>query len=365
MLDAFDRNKYNEEDYVKRIIANSSIIGYGFITAVDFDSVVVTPTVSDKTMSEKVRSTFMNLGSELFSISLKPAIGMRVLILAPNKAAEGMFESYQQLNLNEGRDYILTNTPAIYSSQFTFCIPFMKYNSQAVNSLIIDSELITAEIKHELFADLLGDVTLEMKGDSIIRLQEFTNHEKHCHGNVEETFGMVEGVAGVEKEGDYVYKETYGKFSSVEKNYESGFTATIGKAYEKPFLEDKGELLDASAPVTINLGSQAPLNLSTGAPVTLLFGESAVTVTMDSDNGVNIALTGAAKINISAEGGKFAISNSTGSLKDLIDKVADLFTNLTTIGGNVVPGVPYAAASTPATVALAAELKAFAAGLLE
>ena len=174
---------------------------------------------------------------------------------------------------------------------------------------------------------------------------------------MEQAFGMVQGAEGTEKSGIYVYKDTYGKYSSVIKSYESGVNVTIGKAYEKPFLTDKGALLDSSAPVTINLGTKAP--------VTLTFGESAVVVKASTTNGIDIDLTGSLPVNITAATGKLSFKNNAGSLKDVLDKIADLFTNMTTIGPNVVPAVPYTAAASPATTALALELKALAASIFE
>lgn len=356
-MDAFQLNKFNETQHLQKFLSGAVIVSYGFITAVESDTVEVTLSVSDTGSAEKVSSTFMNLGDDLFSVQRRPAIGMRVMVFAPNKAAEGMYESYAQLNLNEGRNYVMTGSPSVYSSQFTFCVPVTKSSSQAISALIIDSTSLTAEIKQEMLITLYSNLEVDLKGDSSIELHEGTDHFRGCYGNMEQTFGMVEGIGGAEKDGDYVYKETYGKFSSVEKNYESGAVITVGKAYEKPFLDDKGALIDSSAPVTIELG--------TGAPVTLTFGETAMTITADTENGLDIVLTGALKVSLTADAGKFSIANASGSLMTILDKIADLFTNMTTIGPNVVPGAPYTAAATPATATLAAEIKTLVAGLLE
>lgn len=357
-LDGFELNKYNSSAFIKALIANSIIVSYGFITAIDFDTVTVTLAVSSKSTADKVNCTFMNIGNEQFSLALKPILNMRVLVLAPNKAAEGMYVDFEQLNLNEGRTYIQTDTPAMYSSEHTFCIPIMRSGSQAINSLIADSSNLTAEIKHELIAVMQGEVELDLYNDTSIEMHEGTDHFRGCYGSIEETFGMVEGIGGVEKEGNYVYKETYGKFSSVEKNYESGAKIVVGKAYEKPFLTNKGALVDSSAPVTMEFG--------TGAPVTLIFGDSVVTIKADTETGLDIALTGTMKVSITADTGKFSIGNSTGSLKDILDKIADLCAAITTVGGNVVPGAPYPAAVDPATaLKFTGELKTLIAGILE
>lgn len=355
-MDSFEQNKYNSVKFIEAVLSNTTIVSYGFITAIDFDSVVVSPAVSDGRM-EKIRCVFMNLGDPVLTVNRKPTLQMTVLVLSPNKAAEGMYEPYEQLNMNEGRDCILTGSPAVYSSQYAICIPITNSIFQALNSITIDSTLITAEIKTEIMASLYGAVELDLFEDTSIELHEGTEHFRGCYGNMEQTFGMVQGIGGAEKEGDYIYKETYGKFSSVEKNYESGAVITVGKAYEKPFLDNKGALVDSSAPVTIELG--------TGAPVTLTFGDSAMTVTADAENGLDIVLTGALKVSLTADAGKFSIANTSGSLKAIMDKIADLFTNMTTIGPNVVPGAPYTAAATPATATLAAEIKTLVAGLLE
>ena len=372
-MTTFDESKFSFAKFVEVFLSNTTIVSYGFITAIDYGSVIVTPAVTDKVSVEKIRCTFMNLGDELFAVLRKPVLGMRVLVLSPNKAAEGMFESAAQLNATEGKAYISTGSPAIYSSQFAFCVPIMKATSQALSSLVIESAFLTADIKHEIIASFDNPVELDLMGDSSIELHEGTEHFRGCYGNIEETFGMVQGTSGTEKDGDYVYKTTYGKFSSVEKNYESGVKATIGKAYEKPFLTEKGALVDSSAPVTVDFGTKAPVTVSFGdtvslthhKPLTIVFGEGTMTITADPENGLDIALTGASKATITAATGKLKFSNSIGSIKDVLDKIADLFTNMTTIGPNVVPGAPYTAGATPATEALAAELKTLVAGIFE
>ena len=50
-------------------------------------------------------------------------------------------------------------------------------------------------------------------------------------------------------------------------------------------------------------------------------------------NGLDIDLTGAAKVNITAVDGKFGISNKDGSLKDIFDKISELCAAINTIGG--------------------------------
>jgi hypothetical protein len=372
-MDAFERNKFNQSSFIEYSLSKMTIISYGFISAIDFNTVIVTATVSDTGIAKKIRCVFMNSGDSIFAVCRKPVIGMSVLVLSPNKAAEGMYETSAQLIKDKKQEFIVTGKPAVFSSQLALCIPVVKANFQSLNNLVINNTNLTLEIKNELFAELTNSIEIDLKGDSSIELHEGTEHFRGCYGNMEETFGMVEGISGTEKEGDYIYKKTYGKFSSVEKNYESGAKITVGKAYEKPFLADKGALLDSSAPVTMEFGAGAPVTLSFGAPValqnnaplTLTFGESVLVITADAENGLDIALTGSTKVNISAAAGKFSFSNSTGSLKDILDKVADLFTNMTTIGPNVVPGAPYTAGATPATAALAAELKTLVAGLLE
>lgn len=372
-MDAFERRKYSEAAFFKLMLSNSVIVSYGIITAVDLDTVEVTLSVSSKNFADKVSCTFMQLGNEQFSLSFKPEINMRVVVFSPHKGATGMFDSSVQLKAKTGKNFISTGAPVIYSSQQAFCFPLMKATSSALSSLLVDNNILTLEVAHSLISSINGDINLLINKDTVIEFNEGTKHVKNCEGNLEETFGMVQGISGTEKEGDYIYKKTYGKFSSVEKNYESGAKITVGKAYEKPFLADKGALLDSSAPVTMEFGASAPATLSFGAPValqnnaplTLTFGESVLVITADAENGLDIALTGSTKVNISAAAGKFSFSNSTGSLKDILDKVADLFTNMTTIGPNVVPGSPYTAGATPATAALATELKTLVAGLLE
>lgn len=355
-MDAFEYNKFNSSAYFKKLLSTSTIVSYGFISAVDFDGVIVTLAVTGNREAEKVKCTFMNLGNEAFSLSLKPVKGMKVMVLSPNKAAEGMYNT---------KSVIQSSSPSIYSSQFAFCIPVMKSTSQALSALIIDNETITTEVKQEFLSSLYGTVEIDLYNDSSIELHEDTEHFRGCYGNMEQTFGMVEGASGAEKPGAYVYKETYGKHSSVEKNYESGFKTVIGKAYEKPFLADKGELLDSSAPVTIELGTGAPATLKFGSSVNISFGEDVITISADETGGLDIAVTGAGKVSFSAASGKLNFNNSAGSLKDIVDKVADLISGLTTIGPNVVAGAPYTATATPATAALSAELKTFAALILE
>ena len=364
-MDAFEKSKYSEAAFFKLMLSNSVIVSYGTITAIDLDSVEVALSVSNKNFAEKINCTFMQLGNEQFSLSFRPEIGLRVVVFSPHKGTPGMYNSAAQLKAKTGKNFISTGAPAIYSSQQAFCFPLMKATSSALSSLLVDNNILTLELAHSLMSSINGNINLLINKDTVIEFNEGTKHIKNCEGSMEETFGMVEGIGGAEKEGDFVYKETYGKFSSVEKNYESGLKVTVGKAYEKPFLTDKGALLDSSAPVTMEFGTGAPVTLQHGAPLTLAFGEGAMTITLDEENGLDIALTGSTKVNISAATGKFNISNSTGSLKAILDKVADLFTNMTTIGPNVVPGAPYTAGATPATTALATELKTLVAGLLE
>jgi hypothetical protein len=351
-MSAFNRNKYNPAKFVELVLSNTSIVSYGFITAIDYDTVVVTPAVSNKASAEKIRCTFMNLGEDLFAVIRKPAIGMRVMVFSPAKAASGMYESYKQLSENESRDYIFVSSPAVYSSQFAFCLPAMKATAQALSSIIVDSDIISVEIKHEIAALLDQNIELDFMGDTHIELHEGSKHFRGYYGDLEETFGMQEGASGTEKPGTYVYKKTYGKHSSVEKNYESGIKTVIGKAYEKPFLENKGALVDSSAPVTIELGASAP--------VTLKFGDNIVVIKADTETGLDIALTGATKVNITAESGKFNFSNANGSLKDILDMVADLCSQINTIGGpaaqSLEPGL---------ALQFSSDLKTLISGVLE
>jgi len=322
--DAFERNKYSELDYVKNIISDAMIVSYGSISVIDSDSVVVTQAVSDTGAAERIRCTFMNLGSSVFSLALRPAEGMRVVVLSPNRAVDGMYDSLEQIEKSHPKGYIDTTNASSYSSQHALCFPMVKATTQALSSLIIESDLVTAEIKTELVASLKDTVEIDLYGDSSIELHEETEHFRGCYGNMLQTFGMKQGIEGKEKEGTYEYEETFGKYSSVKKNYESGAEITVGKAYETPFLEDKGALIDSSAPVTINLGATAP--------VTLTFGENKVIIKADV-NGLDIDLTGAAKVNITAVDGKFGISNKDGSLKDIFDKISELCAAINTIGG--------------------------------
>ena len=356
-MNNFEQSKFNITAFIQQLISGRVIVSYGFITDVNPDFVTVTAAVSASVTPSKIKCVYMNLGNELFSVNSEPEIGTRVLVLSPDKAAEGMYESYEQILENEGRSFILTGAMSSYSSQFAMCIPIMEASSVAVNRLMVNDELLSLILSTEVSALIDNHVEVDLTGNSSIELHEGTEHFRGCYGNMEQTFGMVQGIGGTEKEGDYTYKETYGKFSSVEKNYESGAKVTVGKAYETPFLDSKGALVDSSAPVTVELGS--------GAPVTLTFGDSVMTIKADSENGLDIALTGATKVSISAAAGKFSFSNSSGSLKDILDKVADLFTNMTTIGPNVVPGAPYTAGATPATAALAVELKTLVSLILE
>lgn len=382
-MDAFEYNKYNEAAYFKARLSNYTIVSYGFITGIETEKVDVTLAVSDQGFAQRVSCTFMNLGDDQFAVLRKPTMNMRVLVLSPNKAAEGMYEPYEQMNLEHGRSFILAQDPAVYSSQSAICIPVMKSTSQPLSSIIVESTALSAEIKHELLIALKSALEIDFYQNTNAEFHEDTDHYRGYYGNLEQTFGIIEGLDGKEKDGDYVYTETYGKYASVSRSYESGLTAVVGKAYNTPFLADKGELLDSSAPVTISLGNKAPLFFATGSPVdiiaaadspiaigtespvTLIFGEDVMTITLDAENGLDIALTGNTKVNIVAETGKFNFKNDNGSLKDVLDKIADLLNSFTTIGGNVVPGVPYTAGASPAVIALVVELKAFTAGLLE
>ena len=356
-MDAFEFNKYNEDAYFKLMLSNSVIVSYGFISAIDLNTVEVTLIVTNKNFPDKINCTFMSLGNEQFALTFKPAINMRVVVFSPNKATNGMYETIEQIKQKEGKGYIKTGVPAVYSSQHSFCFPLMRSTSQALSSLLVANGVVTVEVAHDLVSSINGVVDLFISNDTTIEFNEGTKHTRNYEGDLIETFGMVEGIGGVEKSGAYTYEETYGKYSIVKKNFESGAQITVGKAYQKPFLENKGSLIDSSAPVTIELG--------TGAPVTLTFGDSAMTVTADTENGLDITLTGALKISLTADIGKFSIANTSGSLKDILDQIIDLVSGLTTIGGNVVVGAAYPAAADPATVATAIQLKTLVAGILE
>jgi len=366
-MDAFDRNKYNELAYVQSILSNAVIVSYGFITAIEFDSVIVTLSVSGSLTAERAKCTFMNLGSELFNINLKPAVGMRVIVLSPNKSAPGMFDSIEQISINEGQDYILTGSPAVYSTQNSICIPMVKASVQAMNALIVDNGTISAEVKLSLIARIQSSVEIDLLSDSNIELHPGTKHFRGCYGDMEQTFGFLQGIGGAEKPGTYVYKETYGKFSSVEKNYESGAVINVGKTFEKPFLENKGAAVDSVAPVTLVFGKNAPvnftasapvtLNLSDTTPVTLNFGGTAVSIKVDKTTGLDIKVTGSAPVKIMAATGLVKLGNSVDTLKGILEGLADLIDGLTTIGPNVVPGAPYTAATSPAAKALIVTLK--------
>jgi len=342
-MSAFNRNKYNPAKFIESVLSNTAIVSYGFITAIDYDTVVVTPAVSNKASAEKIRCTFMNLGEDLFAVIRKPAIGMRVMVFSPAKAASGMYESYKQLSENESRDYIFVSSPAVYSSQFAFCLPAMKATAQALSSIIVDSDIISIEIKHEIAALLDQDIELDFTGDTHIELHEGSKHFRGYYGDLEETFGMQEGASGTEKPGTYVYKETYGKHSSVEKNYESGIKTVIGKAYEKPFLENKGALVDSSAPVTIELGASAP--------VTLTFGDSAMVISADIGTGFSVTVTGSAEIAFASDSGMINIGNSIGTLLSIFNDLITALSSLATNGG------PTAQTIAPATIAALEQVK--------
>ena len=323
--DAFERNKYSELDYVKNIISDAMIVSYGSISVIDSDSVVVTQAVSDTGAAERIRCTFMNLGSSVFSLAIRPAEGMRVVVLSPNRAVDGMYDSLEQIEKSHPKGYIDTTNASSYSSQHALCFPMVKATTQALSSLIIESDLVTAEIKTELVASLKDTVEIDLYGDSSIELHEETEHFRGCYGNMIQTFGMPQGINGTEKEGTYEYEETYGRYSLVKKNYESGAEITVGKSYETPFLDPKGALEDSAAPVNIVLGETAP--------VTLTFGDSVITIKADTTDGLDISLTGAAKVNILAADGKFNFTNKDGSLKGILDKICEVCATINTLGG--------------------------------
>lgn len=336
-MNAFERNKFNQSSFIEYSLSKMTIISYGFISAIDFNTVIVTATVSDTGMAKKIRCVFMNSGDSIFAVCRKPVIGMSVLVLSPNKAIEGMYETSAQLIKDRKQEFIVTGKPAVFSSQLALCIPVVKANFQSLNNLVINNTNLTLEIKNELFAEFTSNIEIDLKGNSSIELHEGTEHFRGCYGSMEETFGMVQGIGGAEKEGDFVYKETYGKYSSVEKNYESGAKVTVGKAYETPFLESKGALVDSSAPVTIDLGA--------GAPVTLTFGESIMTIKADTTAGIDIAVTGALPVKIIADAGLLKFGNSIGSLASVLNELFDALGSLGTVGG------PTQQTVNPATVA--------------
>jgi len=361
-MDAFEYNKFNEDAFFKLMLSNAVIVSYGFITAVDYNTVEVALAVSSSNFADKVSCTFMNIGNEQFALALKPVVNMRVVVLSPNKAANGMYESYTQLKAKEGRGYIRTNTPAVYSSQQAFCFPLMKSTAQALSSLLVDNAGMSLEVAHSLTASINGMIDLHINKDTLIELQEGTKHIRNCEGDLEETFGMVQGIGGAEKPGTYVYKETYGKFSSVEKNYESGAVINVGKTFEKPFLENKGAAVDSSAPVTLVFGKNAPvnftasapvtLNLSGTTPVTLNFGGTAVSIKVDKTTGLDIKVTGSAPVKIMAETGLVKIGNGAGTVATILNDILTLLDSFITVGSPTTQSIG------PASKALVVAAKA-------
>lgn len=336
-MNNFEQSKFNITSFIQQLISGRLIVSYGFITDISPDFVTVTAAVSDSTLPLKIRCTYMNLGNELFSIHREPEIGTRVLVLSPNKAADGMYKNYEQILEDEGRSFILTGALSSYSSQFAMCIPIMEVSSLAKNRLMVDDELLSLFLTTEFSALIDNHVEADLTGNSSIELHEGTEHFRGCYGNMEQTFGMVQGIGGTEKEGDFVYKETYGKFSSVEKNYESGLKVTVGKAYETPFLDSKGALSDVAAPVTIDLGADSP--------VTITFGESEITIKADTTAGIDISVKGTQKVNIVAETGLIKVGNSIGTLALIFNDLITALSSLVTIGG------PTQQSISPATIA--------------
>ena len=180
-MDAFERNKFNEESFIKYVLGNSMIVSYGFISAIDFDTVTVTTLVSDKKYADKITCVFMNLGNDQFSIALEPTVNMRVVVLSPNKGAVGMYETEAQITKEQGRNFISASAPAVYSSQFCFCIPLLRSTVQSLSSLIINNDALIGEIKHEMIMTLFEAMELDIMGDTNIELHEGTKHFRGCY----------------------------------------------------------------------------------------------------------------------------------------------------------------------------------------
>jgi len=334
MKDAFELNKYNAADLIILMLREALIVSYGFIDAIDIDSVSVTLTVSNKSTANRVRCKFMNLGNESFAINQQPKVGMRVVVFAPQMGADRMFEASNQIATSDGRNYIFTENPATYSSQFAFCVPFAPDLLGAINSISIEEEGIALDIAQQVIAEYSSAVFIDYENETNIEYHAGEHFRGFYGTKWEELFGVQEGINGTELEGEYEFISTFGRWSKVLKNYESGLEMTIGKAHPTPFAEDKGELEDTNAPVNITIGSLAPLLVKTN---------SAIDITVDaSENAeanITINLKGSAKFSIVAEDGKFEFKNGESSLKDIFLAIADLLKAIQVVDTGT-PAVP-------------------------
>lgn len=325
-MNAFEDNKYNSTDAINSILAEATIVSYGYISAIDFDSVIVTQTVSDIGTGEKIRCKFMVLGDDVFALQRTPSTGMRVAVFSANKSADGMFDTAEQLESDEGQGFIVTGSPANYSAQYAFCFPVRQYDEGADNTIEIEDDIIAIDFDSEVIAALNGDVDIDFNSNTNIEFHEGTENFIGHYGNLEEAYGYTQGVDGAEKEGPFTRKITHGKNCSVEQSYEKGFDLKVGKAFPTPFADDPGTEEDVEgAPVTGTFGANSPM--------TLTFGDNVITISIDPASGFSVALTGSASVNLTAATGKLKIGNDMGSLKDVLEQIIDAVASLTTEGG--------------------------------
>jgi hypothetical protein len=383
-MDAFELNKYNPIDFVKVILSETLIVGYGYITEIDFDSVIVTLSVTDKSFAEKVRCVFMSFGDEKFSFVTRPEIGMRVVTLSPVKIEKRGFNSYRETELSERRSYIFNENPISYSSQLALCFPMIKAQEHSKTSLVFDQTGVLLNSEENFLNMFRQEFITHFMGNSLFVFHENTMTTIDIQGSIKKTFGMIEGQNGNEAEGEYVYQSTFGRYSKIKTEIEGSLDVVIGKRYEFPFKENKGNLIDSSAPVTVLLSSSAPVTMQTDSPVTLSFGEnsklslnhnspveisfgdSVVKIAVDKDYGLNIELKGSNKVQVTAENGKLKMGNTQGTLKTILDKIADLCSTIQTTGVTPPEGSPITLSLDPSLVTkFSNELKNLIAEILE
>jgi hypothetical protein len=330
-MDAWERNKYSFVDLITKLIGQQLIVSFGKIASINSDTVQVALAVNTKPKPEILTCVYLNFGSSFFAINLEPQVGASVIIFTPQKGAETMFNNAVQT---------ITDSPVTYSTAYAFCIPFTLETYSLANSLSINSKGIFLDVTQNFLAGFSAAAMLNFEADTAINYTGGAHTRSFYGSRWEEMLGMEEGIEGAEfeieideediEEDKYIYEliTTYGTWSKLFRNYQSGAIVTVGKAYTTPYAEDKGELIDTKAPVTVTIGGLAPITVDTTSKIELTIDASE-----NEEANVIINLKGGAKFSINAADGTFDFSNSKTSLKDILLKISELYQGIITIGG--------------------------------
>jgi hypothetical protein len=297
-IDAWIRNKFSDDAFIKMFINRTMIVSFGIIESVGLDTVSVL-----LTDGKKANCKFMSIGSVLFSLNITAQQGMKVAVFIPQVGADGMYE-----------DRETSETQSYYSVNYGFCIPLTPSMTKAITSLLVDNGSTILSIDQLFMGNFTDEVVVNYDAGTDVQYQEGEHFRGYYGTKWEEHFGFDQGANGEQADGDYEFITIYGKWSRVSKSYESGFNMLIGKTHPTPFADQKGELEDSLAPITITIGGQAPISIATESKIDL-------EIEGDDSKTVNIKLSGGANFSIDCGDGKFSFINGQTTMVEVFKQV--------------------------------------------